>query len=88
MAKRIVPSPLPSAQELLDAATLGKFVRARRTQSGLTIHDAAAFCGVATGTLEKIERASGDVRLSSILTVCAMLGVTLTIGARGGGVDG
>ena len=83
MAKRIVPLPLPPSQELHDAALLGAFVRARRTQSGLTIHDAAAFCGVAVKTLQKIEGATGDTRLSSILAVCSMLGISITIGAKG-----
>jgi DNA-binding phage protein len=43
------------------------------------IHEAAAFCGVAVGTLQKIEKASGDVKLSSILTVCKMLGISINI---------
>ena len=67
----------------MDAETLGLFVRARRTQSGMGIHEAAAFCGVAVGTMTKIEKASGDVRLSTVLNVCRMLGVTLSIEARG-----
>ena len=83
MAKKIVPLPLPPSQELRDAETLGQFIRARRTQSGLTMHDAAACCGLAVGTLEKIERASGDVRLSSVLTACSMLGITLNIEVKG-----
>jgi hypothetical protein len=33
--------------------------------------------------MTKIERASGDVRLSSVLTVCRMLGITISIEARG-----
>lgn len=84
MAKRIIPFPLPPPQELRGAEILGQFIRARRTQSGLTLHDAASFCGMATGTLEKLERASGDVRLSSVLTVCAMLGIVITIDAKRG----
>lgn len=87
MAKMIVPLPIPPSQELRDAVTLGEFVRACRTQAGLTIHDAAAFCGVATGTLEKIERAAGDSKLSSILTVCSMLGISITINASRGTDD-
>lgn len=83
MAKRIVPIPVPSSQQLQDAALLGAFVRAVRTSAGLTIEDAAAFCGVAKSTLEKIERATGDARLSSILAVCSMLGITITIGSKG-----
>ena len=45
------------------------------------IHEAASFCGVAVGTMSKIETASGDVRLSTVLNVCKMLGVTITIEA-------
>lgn len=82
MPKVIKKTPIPKPQPLIDAETLGAFVRASRTQSGMTIHEAAAFCGVAVGTMQKIERASGDVKLSSILTVCKMLGISLNISTR------
>lgn len=81
MAKTVTPLPLPAAQVMLDAETLGRFIRAARTQSGMGIHEAAAFCCVAVSTMSKLERANGDVRLSSILQVCRMLGVTLTVSA-------
>ena len=74
--------PVPESQPLLDAETLGLFVRASRTSTGMGIHEAAAFCGVAVGTMQKIEKASGDVKLSSILTVCKMLGIPLAIGSK------
>lgn len=83
MSKAVIPLPIPEPQQLLNAAILGKFVRARRTQTGMTIHEAAAFCGVAVGTLSKLETAGGDVKLSSILTVCAMLGITINIEVGG-----
>jgi transcriptional regulator with XRE-family HTH domain len=83
MSKTIVPTPFPEPQQLVDAATLGRFIRAQRTQSGMGIHEAAAFCGVAVGTMTKIEKASGDVRLSTVLGVCSMMGVILRIEARG-----
>jgi hypothetical protein len=79
MPKTIKPMPTPLQSGTLDAKTLGKFIRARRTQSGLAIHEAAAFCGVAVDTLSKIETARGDVKLSSILTVCRMLGINLKV---------
>lgn len=82
MPKTVTPLPLPEPKQLLDAATLGEFIRARRTRSGMSIHDAAAFCGVAVGTMSKLETGGGDVKLSSILTVCAMLGITINIEAR------
>lgn len=82
MRRTIIKVPIPKSQPLLDAETLGAFVRACRTQAGMGIHEAAAFCGVAVGTLQKIEKASGDVKLSSILTVCKMLGISLNINSR------
>lgn len=79
MPKTIKPVPMPVQQGTLDAETLGKFIRARRTQSGMGIHEAAAFCGVAVDTLTRLETAKGDVKLSSVLAVCRMLGITLRV---------
>jgi len=79
MPKTIKPIPAPEQSGPLDAETLGKFIRARRTQAGLGMHEAASFCGVAVDTLTKIETAKGDVKLSSILRVCRMLGVRLNV---------
>lgn len=83
MSKTVVATMVPEPQKLVNAETLGRFVRARRTQAGMGIHEAAAFCGVAVGTMTKLEKASGDVRLSTVLKVCQMLGVTLSIEATG-----
>ena len=79
MGKKIKVVQTPSQNGPLDAVILGKFIRARRTQSGMGIHDAAALCGVAVDTLTKIETAKGDVMLSSILKVCHMLGIELKV---------
>lgn len=79
MPKTIKALPTPVQQGPLDAETLGKFIRARRTQSGMGIHEAAAFCGVAVDTLTRLETAKGDVRLSSVFTVCRMLGIDLVV---------
>lgn len=79
MPKTIKSRPTPVQSGPLDAETLGQFVRARRTQAGMGMHEAAAFCGVAVDTLTKIETARGGVKLSSILTVCRMLGIQLKV---------
>lgn len=79
MPKTIKPLPTPVQSGPLDAEILGQFIRARRTQSGMGIHEAAAFCGVAVDTLAKIETARGDVRLSSVLAVCHMFGIKLIV---------
>jgi len=83
MSKSVSPTAVPEPQQLVDAEILGRFIRGRRTQAGMGIHEAAAFCGVAVGTMTKIEKASGDVRLSTVLNVCRMLGVVISIEARG-----
>lgn len=79
MARKVQPLPTPIQKGTLDAQDLGKFVRARRTQAGMGIHEAAAFCGVAVDTMTKIEKALGDVQLSSVLKVCRMLGIKLKV---------
>ena len=79
MAKIVKPIPTPIQKGPLEAKDLGNFVRARRTQAGMGIHEAAAFCGVAVDTMTKIEKALGDVQLSSVLKVCRMLGIKLKV---------
>ena len=37
MAKTVIPLPIPVAQVMADADTLGRFIRAARTQSGMGI---------------------------------------------------
>ncbi|WP_260749672.1 helix-turn-helix domain-containing protein [Geoalkalibacter halelectricus] len=79
LPKTVKPIPAPVQDGPLNAETLGKFIRARRTQAGMGMHEAAAYCGVAVDTLSKIETAKGDVKLSSMLTVCRMLGINLKV---------
>lgn len=79
MPRTVKQLPTPVQKGSLDAETLGQFIRARRTQAGMGIHETAAFCGVAVDTLAKIEKARGDVHLSSVLKVCSMLGVHIKI---------
>ncbi|PLX70375.1 MAG: XRE family transcriptional regulator [Denitrovibrio sp.] len=81
MAKRIIKEEIPEAQQLVDAEVLGKFIRAARTNSNLTIHDAAAICNVSVSTMTNLENAKADVKFSTVLKVCKMLGITLRIEA-------
>jgi transcriptional regulator with XRE-family HTH domain len=79
MARKVKPLATPIQTGALEAKVLGEFIRARRTQAGMGIHEAAAFCGVAVDTLARLEKALGDVRLSSVLKVCRMLGIVLKV---------
>ncbi|WP_460881292.1 helix-turn-helix domain-containing protein [Pseudaeromonas pectinilytica] len=79
MARSIKPLATPSLDLRITPALLGEAVRARRTQTGLTLHDAAALCGVARDTLMKLEHGTATIQLGSVLQVCAGLGIQLQI---------
>lgn len=79
MPKIVKPIKTPRAEETLTDTLLGEYVRAKRTQSGLTIENAAAFCGVSKDTLMNIEHGNPKVTLGSVLTVCKGLGININI---------
>ena len=79
MAKQIKVLTTPNLKKSLSAKLLGQAIKARRTQSGLRLEDAAALCGVAKQTLMKIEHGRESSQLGSIMQVCDGLGISLNI---------
>lgn len=79
MTRSIKVAATPALDLPLTPTLLGDAVRARRTQSGLTLPDAAALCGVAKDTLMKVEHGVPTVRMDSVLQICSSLGITLHI---------
>ncbi|MCC4263476.1 helix-turn-helix domain-containing protein [Oceanimonas baumannii] len=79
MARQVKAQPTPSLTTPITAKLLGEAIRARRTQSGLRLEDAAALCGVAKQTLMKIEHGAGTTSLENVLQICMTLGINLTI---------
>ena len=79
MAKRVKSIPTPSQDGYLTKELLGKYIRARRTQEGLKMHDVAMLCGISIATLTNIEKAEANVRIDSVLKVAKMLGVKIEI---------
>lgn len=79
MARSIKVLSTPQATQALDAKLLGQYVRAKRTQSGLRIDDAAQLCGVSVETISRIETAKNSVRLESLFRVLSGLGLQLRI---------
>lgn len=63
----------------MDPKDLAAFVRARRTQAGLRIDDAAELCGVSVVTLSKIETAKGGVNVESLFRVLKGLGIRIQV---------
>lgn len=79
MSKTLKSQKAPTENGPLTAELLGQFVRAKRTQSGLKLEDAALLCNVAKDTISKIENAREGVRFENILHVCKMLGIELMV---------
>ena len=64
-------------------ADLGRLVRTRRRQLGLTQVEAAALCGVAHRFLSELERGKATAQLGKALQVTSRLGVDLWALERG-----
>ncbi len=79
MAKRIIKLPTPDLSQPLRPKLLGEAIKARRTQSNLRLEDAAALCGVAKQTLQRIEHGQDTSQLDSVLQICDSLGIRLYI---------
>lgn len=81
MAKSLIRIETPDLEQPLSAKLLGEAVRARRTQSGLRLEEAALLCKVAKQTLMKIEHGSDKVTLFNVLKVLSGFGISLKITA-------
>lgn len=79
MVKRIIPAATPNLAQPLSPEIIGVAVRAKRTQSGLRLEDAAALCGVAKQTLMNVEHGHPKTQLATVLQICAALGIYITI---------
>ena len=77
--KRIVETVFPNDPQILDAAVLGKAVRACRTQAGLSIQEAALSIGVAKQTLSDLEAGKPTVKLGHALKIANDLGVNIFV---------
>lgn len=75
--RTVVAQPFPSDPLIKEAANLGQFIRAARTQSGLTLADAALSLGIAKQTLQDLERGKPTVSFGLVLRVAQGLGVAV-----------
>jgi DNA-binding XRE family transcriptional regulator len=77
--KRVVKSSEPTSPHINNAVTLGQFVRASRTTSGMTIDQAAMCIGVAKQTLADLENGKPTTSIGIILRILAGLGLNLFV---------
>jgi transcriptional regulator with XRE-family HTH domain len=75
--RRVVAQPFPVEPSLREPAELGRAVRAARTESGLTIEQAARALGIAKQTLSDLEQGAPTVSLGTALHAATQLGVAL-----------
>ena len=69
--------------EIQTAADLGTLIRQKRKEDGLTLHDAAAICGVSHVFLSALENGKESVQLNKVLKVTSCLGVEIQAQFRG-----
>ena len=77
--KKVKAIEEPSFDEALTIESIGIFIKARRTQQGLSTKDAAMLCGVSANTLNSIENGIAGMKVSSILSIMTALGIKLQI---------
>ena len=68
-------------------AELGRAVRRRRREEGLTQAQAAGLCGVGTRFLSELERGKPTAEIGRVLRVLAGLGLLLHVVPRGAGSE-
>ena len=77
--KRVKAINAPEFNEPLTTESIGLFIKARRTQQGLSTNDAAMLCGVSANTFNSIENGISGMKVSSILNIMNALGIKLRV---------
>ena len=64
------------------AIDIGRIIKQKRKDDGLTLEDAAAVCGVSYAFLSALENGKETVRLNKVLQVIKCLGIELDASTR------
>lgn len=75
--KKVIPSPTPNPEQACTATSIGLFIKAARTQQGLTVEQAAALSGVSLGTFVAAENKTSTLKLATVFKILNSLGVQL-----------
>ena len=79
MAIKIKITDYPENENELTPQYIGKFIRAKRTNSNLTSHQTALLCNVPVDVITKLENNSGGVTLDSFLKVINGLSINIEL---------
>ncbi len=77
--KKVKPIQPPTFKEAITLETIGKYIKARRTQQGLNTLDCAMLCNISAHTLNKIENGFEGVRLNTLLQIMEALGMEMSM---------
>lgn len=75
--RRVKAIDFPDDPLLQEVRNLASFIRAARTQSGLTLEEAALATGVAKSAMQAIETNPSKVAFETLLFVARQLGVSI-----------
>ena len=76
------------AMKIASAEDIGRIIKQKRKDDGLTLEEAAAVCGVSYAFLSALENGKETVRLNKVLQVARCLGIELEAGIRTWGSAG
>lgn len=68
--------------KITSATDIGRIIKQKRKDDGLTLEDAAAVCGVSYAFLSALENGKETVRLNKVLQVIKCLGIELDASFR------
>ncbi len=71
------------AMNIKTSGDIGQVIRKKRKENGLTLHQAAAICGVSHVFLSELENGKESVRLNKVLQVTSCLGIEISARSRG-----
>jgi len=60
---------------------LGKIIRNRRTELGITQEDLAEICSISSKTLREIELGKANPRFETLLAILATIGLSISLNA-------
>lgn len=79
MAKRVLASKKPISNIIKTEEDFAKFIKYKRTKSGIKINDLSDILNLNSKTLSKMENGSIGTRLSTALYIANMIGLEITI---------
>jgi len=75
--KKVTATQTPNSGEACTPSSLGLFIKAARTQQGLTIGQASALSGVSLGTFVAAENKTSTLKLATVFKILNSLGVQI-----------